>query len=759
MKQTGLPLVLIFACATIVLAADPPYPVGRYKIEWDSQIYRQGNGVTGDNWPMAWADDDVLYMSYGDGAGFSDRKDKLSIGFSTMTGHPPDFKGEDIVTNIDTPVGWGPNAVKASGLIMVDKVLYLFVRNYKVDGDTKHSRMAWSKDHGKTWEWAAWYFSDTFGCPEFVQFGRNYEGARDNYVYIISQSGKDPYKRDPGIVMARVPRDKVSQRASYEFFAGMDGKQLKWSSDIAARQLIFSDLNGAQRIAITYNAVLKRYFLTTSHNDGGNQTHTPALGVFEAPEPWGPWSTAYYDDTWSDKWTIHHKFPPKWMSPDGKTMWLVFSGTNGSPKGPYNCFCVRKATVVETGKDDPTEAQRQAHKQTATPFKPELVPPEPAAEVDPSKIIRTPVGVKPLVRAASGLKPGEVIDQAIPGAEGSWMTVHVEAGRKPRSFHVTHEKGATVQGGLGHYIHFDGQSWGAPIQITEENPFRSGVHMAIDGKDNVHFCWGADKKIKYRALIDGKLSSIEIVTDAYWTQGDVTVTSDGRVYVAATPTEKLMVVFERQGPGQWNRQDLPHEFKVWAPTITATPKGNLFVVAREDNGSPNGHATLFWKRIDGRWNEKPSSIAAHNFEANVYALNDTDFLISCYRAGGRVYQDDRTHWVVWPDNTRSQISRNKGQARGQHVGFARTDDGKWWASCSNQGESKEALLEDRTVDQRWRSFYAISSDQGKTWTEYCVTGDESGQGWGNLSANGNWVMMLWPDARENRIRYNLFMSR
>jgi len=50
-----------------------------------------------------------------------------------------------------------------------------------------------------------------------------------------------------------------------------------------------------------------------------------------SPEPWGPWSTIYYDDHWSvqngkDCRTYHHRFPGKWISADGKTMWLLYSG-------------------------------------------------------------------------------------------------------------------------------------------------------------------------------------------------------------------------------------------------------------------------------------------------------------------------------------------------------------------------------------------------------------------------------------------------
>jgi hypothetical protein len=73
--------------------------------------------------------------------------------------------------------------------------------------------------------------------------------------------------------------------------------------------------------------------------------------VFDAPEPCGPWTTVYYADRWNEGWTIHQRFHTKWMSGDGRTMWLVFSGrnvrpTDGNTGSILNCLVVRRATLV-----------------------------------------------------------------------------------------------------------------------------------------------------------------------------------------------------------------------------------------------------------------------------------------------------------------------------------------------------------------------------------------------------------------------------
>ncbi|HSZ57029.1 MAG TPA: DUF4185 domain-containing protein [Tepidisphaeraceae bacterium] len=348
-----LAVTILFSVATMgspASAEAPPYPhspiIG--ELSWDAQVVKLTDGA-GDNWPITWVEGDLQITSLGDGPGFSKRKPRLSLGFARVTGNPPTVLAEDFVSNIDS-TGGGSKGIKSSALLMVDQTLYLFVRNYKPDGkDFKHSRLASSNDRGATWTWADWYFSGTFGCPEFVQFGPSYQGARDGYVYIASQDNDSAYEFSPNIVLARVPRESVGQRGAWEFFAGMDAAaQPTWSADIANRKPIFTDPHGTERIAITYNAGVRRYILTTPHQPPGiTAMHTPALGVFDAPEPWGPWTTVSYEDDWAKgSRTYHQKFPSRWMSRDGRTMWLVFSGLDGG----YYTFCLRKATLKLTAR-------------------------------------------------------------------------------------------------------------------------------------------------------------------------------------------------------------------------------------------------------------------------------------------------------------------------------------------------------------------------------------------------------------------------
>ncbi len=319
--------------------ATPPYPPSPVikSVEWAPvpTIIRRAKG--GDNWPMTWADDGAQYTAYGDGNGFEPFvKAKLSIGFSKVTGGPADFQGVNFPAQNGDFRGDGKSGRKASGILMVDGVLYLLARNLD------NSQLAWSRDHGATWTWADWKFTMSFGCSTFLNFGQNYAGARDNYVYIYSPDAATAYDPADRMVMARVPKTKLTDRAAYEFFVALDAKGgPTWSKDIAQRGAVFTHAGNSHRGGITYDAGLKRYLwcqiLPYSPNPQGPRFQG-GFGIYDAPEPWGPWTTVFYTPMWDVGPGESSSFPTKWMSADGKTVHLVFSGDDS--------FSVRQAKLV-----------------------------------------------------------------------------------------------------------------------------------------------------------------------------------------------------------------------------------------------------------------------------------------------------------------------------------------------------------------------------------------------------------------------------
>ncbi len=208
-----------------------------------------------DNWPLTWAADDSLYGAFGDGRGFEPFvPEKLSLGLARIDGMPPAVRG----TNVRAPTlerrGDGAAGPKASGLLSVHGTLYMWVRN------VSNSRLAWSVDGGATWSWAAWRFTESFGSPTFLNFGRDYAGARDRFAYVYSADADSAYEPADRMVLARVPIDRIRERDAYEFFVGLaPGGEPVWSRELARRGAVFTHANRVYRSGITYYAPLKRY--------------------------------------------------------------------------------------------------------------------------------------------------------------------------------------------------------------------------------------------------------------------------------------------------------------------------------------------------------------------------------------------------------------------------------------------------------------------------------------------------------------------
>ena len=292
------------------------------RVRFAPEVARQA--IDSDNWPMTWGDDDAIYTSYGDGRGFEPLlPEKLSLGFARVEGGPDDFRGVNIRSATGETRGDGAKGPKASGMLMVEGILYMWVRN------TGNAQLAWSADHARTWEWG-FKLEQSFGSPAFLNFGRNYAGAVDDYVYTYSQDGPSAYEVNDAVVLARSPRRRLRDRLAWEFFAG--GR--RWSRDIAARRPVFQYPGHCQRVDAVYHPVLRRYLLTVGHG------HTGGWGIYDAPRPWGPWSAAFETADWGMGRTHGYRIPTKWISPDGHSMALVFSGIK-----PNDAFCVRKMTL------------------------------------------------------------------------------------------------------------------------------------------------------------------------------------------------------------------------------------------------------------------------------------------------------------------------------------------------------------------------------------------------------------------------------
>jgi CubicO group peptidase (beta-lactamase class C family) len=314
------------------------------RIRWApaESIIRLARGS--DNWPMTWADDDALYTAYGDGRGFEPFvNNKLSLGLAKISGSPPLVQGVNLRAPSIESTGDGQTGYKASGMLMVDGMLYLLVRN------VRNSQLAWSDDHGASWQIADWKFTESFGSPSFINFGRNYHGARDEYVYVVSHDADSAYEVADAMVLARVPKQKLRDKTAWEFFAGFAANEPVWEKSASRRRPIVRNPDKCYRTSVSYNAPLARYLMvhavpTSRSRDRAGKPDTRftgGLAIYDAPQPWGPWTIVFSTDDWDVGPGESCSFPTKWMSADGTSLHLVFSGDDA--------FSVRRAelTILE----------------------------------------------------------------------------------------------------------------------------------------------------------------------------------------------------------------------------------------------------------------------------------------------------------------------------------------------------------------------------------------------------------------------------
>ncbi len=357
-SASGLIICGVCLCMTAgythrVCGDTPPYPPSEVitRMDWAAPSSIVHKAIGSDGWPVTWADDGHLYTAYADGKGFDPGGPKLSMGLARLIGRPGRLSGTNIRSSIARQDGYGPLGKKASGILMVEGVLYMWVRNIKHDGT--QSQLAWSADRGKTWKWCRWRW-EQFGYPTFIQFGRNYAGARDRYVYTVSHDHPSAYHSADRFVMMRVPRDQITSRGRYEFFKDLDDHgRARWTKDIRQRQSVFTHPARCLRSGMTYNPAIKRYLWWQQLPHGPANPDTRfggGFGVYDAPHPWGPWTTVFFTQRWDVGPGETASFPTKWISDDGNTLYLLFSGRDA--------LSIRKATVrvknvVQTSPQEP----------------------------------------------------------------------------------------------------------------------------------------------------------------------------------------------------------------------------------------------------------------------------------------------------------------------------------------------------------------------------------------------------------------------
>ncbi|MEZ4710558.1 MAG: Ig-like domain-containing protein [Caldilineaceae bacterium] len=243
--------------------AAEPYPPSPLilGLQWAPVATIEQFGQDSDNWTLTWADDNRLYTGYGDGRGWEPKiEKKVSMGYVAIDGAPGNIRGVNVRSPDEQPYGAGAEGIKASGMLMVDGVLYMWARNVAARG--QGCQLAWSTDHAQHWQWSDWLFPN-FGYCAFVNFGQNYSGARDEYVYMVTPDGPSAYIAYPNFVLTRVPKNQILNRSAYEFFQQRDAQNNPiWTADITQRGAVFTTVGKkAGRSSMTYSGAGALYLV------------------------------------------------------------------------------------------------------------------------------------------------------------------------------------------------------------------------------------------------------------------------------------------------------------------------------------------------------------------------------------------------------------------------------------------------------------------------------------------------------------------
>lgn len=384
----------------------------------------------GDLWASCWSDDDNVYSSNGDGSAFGWIVADVAV--SRIEGRPDDdnqpLRGITLAVGDQVgPLFADPTRLfynrKPTSMLCVRGDLYLAISDIATFDfhATPSATIVRSTDKGHTWTWdkrGPMFDQSVFTTLMFVDFGKDSEHARDEYAYVygLDDNWSSVYSDRPPqtkLYLARVPFDAVQERARWEFVSGFaDNGAPLWDSDVAKRVAVLED--SSRRYAapldpnmnkqnmttlslggVIYDAPLQRYIYST--------WTAYTFELYEAPEPWGPWTHFYTKDFGAYPWTDEvaggygTSLNSKFSSADGRTLYMHSNAYEEEVGVNHYQYSLRRVQL--------------------TPF----LPSEASNERGPQSLATAELGAVPLVRAARGGHPEYLNDGKLENqSEWSW---------------------------------------------------------------------------------------------------------------------------------------------------------------------------------------------------------------------------------------------------------------------------------------------------------------------------------------------------
>ncbi|MBV6647952.1 MAG: hypothetical protein KI790_21000 [Cyclobacteriaceae bacterium] len=327
----------------------------------------------GDTWYPSWASNDTLYSPWTDG--YAERIDGYTDISRSWDGPSHNTTGQGVIIG-DDPLhleSYSIGIYRAeskpyhgrypSGSLVHNGVWYYGTYCLDPTGQAKYGDQTinwpwlgpfvgfrYSKDYGRKWvscphtpeepifkENGQNGYPVKIGAPHFVDFGKNMEYSPDGKAYLVAHGSditdtkwrfwNNSWITGDQIYLLRVTPsiENINDPTQYEFYAGRSKQgQPIWTNDFDQIQPLLKWNNNMGCVTITYNAPLGNKYLMCV-TDGGNTASKMNTYILEAEDLTGEWHLVTYLKDFGEQ-AYFVNFPSKFISEDGMTAWLLYSG-------------------------------------------------------------------------------------------------------------------------------------------------------------------------------------------------------------------------------------------------------------------------------------------------------------------------------------------------------------------------------------------------------------------------------------------------
>lgn len=253
---------------------------------------------------------------------------------------------------------------------------------HKIQDHCSTSVLTRSTNNGTSWSdqiggtSLVWPDSNGFDPNAVLQYGEAQAGGLSpdstgtQYLYIYF-AGNFRYSGYTGSDLiytypARVPEspsNAIETVTNWSYFLGTTaaGDPIWSTSDNDAEAApVWADLNNADSVSVVFDSAIGRYIAYNDHgnactSDGSSGPCERQVSLFDAPSPWGPWTTFDYEENFDNTGcgtnclstgpAVGWSMVQKWIGSDGLSIWPEYSSIEVSSTADYDSLNLIEGTI------------------------------------------------------------------------------------------------------------------------------------------------------------------------------------------------------------------------------------------------------------------------------------------------------------------------------------------------------------------------------------------------------------------------------